>query len=108
MTPEDRARVVVKQFQEDGHPYYDELVEMIAAAISEQREQTKAWEATARKLATALEHLTPSLKSDSRLQQVNKARGRAVLSDFNLMATHHSTLLSSTLFVPPADQEPQP
>lgn len=105
MTPEDRARVIVKQFQEDGHPYYDELVEMIAEAIHEQREQTKAWEATARKLATALGPLVSPLKGDSGLTRLNKDRGRASLREFNLMATHHSTLLSTTLFVPPTDQE---
>ena len=43
MTPTSRAHVIVKQFQDDGHPYYDELVEMIAngitAAVADQRQK---------------------------------------------------------------------
>lgn len=35
MTPTDHAREVVLRFQQDGHPYYDELVEMIAQAIQQ-------------------------------------------------------------------------
>ena len=35
MTPTDRARELVLRFQQDGHPYYDELVEMIAQAIQQ-------------------------------------------------------------------------
>lgn len=54
MTPEDRACVIVKQFQEDGHPYYDELVEMIAATLEEAvAEELNNMAATLEELATA-------------------------------------------------------
>lgn len=92
MTPTDRARDVVLRFQQDGHPYYDELVEMIAEAISDEYKRSQAWELAARKLASALGLLVSSRAGDSRLTQLNKEQGSAALQVFNRLALHHSTL----------------
>jgi hypothetical protein len=66
MTPEQRAAQIVKWFQEDGHAYYDELLDPIAAAI--RAAELAGWQAcraAAEKVAMKEYHHGPRAIADA-------------------------------------------